>query len=143
MKAFVLAAGYGKRMGTLTENCPKPLLKIQGITLLDYSLYLLYEWKISKVWINTHYLGEKIKEHIQKFIKYPIELLVEKEKFWELPVEFEQDYRIMILRILFCLLILIHYFFRIKTFHLRQVYRKMSKFICIYFLRLQVILIQK
>ncbi|EMY62892.1 NTP transferase domain-containing protein [Leptospira terpstrae] len=80
MKAFVLAAGYGKRMGTLTENCPKPLLKIQGITLLDYSLYLLYEWKISKVWINTHYLGEKIKEHIQKFIKYPIELLVEKEK---------------------------------------------------------------
>lgn len=80
MKAFVLAAGFGKRMETLTENCPKPLLKIQGISLLDYSLYLLNEWKTSKVWINIHYLGEKIKDHIQKFKQYPVEILEEKEK---------------------------------------------------------------
>ncbi|MCG6143894.1 NTP transferase domain-containing protein [Leptospira bandrabouensis] len=80
MNAFVLAAGFGKRMGTLTENCPKPLLKIQNITLLDYSLYLLDQWKVSKVWINTHYLGEQIKNHIEKFIKFPIELLEEKNE---------------------------------------------------------------
>ncbi|TGK50409.1 nucleotidyltransferase family protein [Leptospira kanakyensis] len=78
MNAFVLAAGFGKRMGSLTENCPKPLLKIQGITLLDYSLYLLNEWKISNVWINTHYLGEKIKSHLQNFTKFPIHVIEEK-----------------------------------------------------------------
>ncbi|MBM9591374.1 NTP transferase domain-containing protein [Leptospira sp. 201903075] len=80
MNAFVLAAGFGKRMGSLTENCPKPLLKIQGITLLDYSLYLLNQWKISKVWINTHYLGEQIKVHVKNFKQYPIAVLEEKEK---------------------------------------------------------------
>ncbi|TGL86530.1 nucleotidyltransferase family protein [Leptospira congkakensis] len=80
MNAFVLAAGFGKRMGTLTENCPKPLLKIQGISLLDYSLYLLNEWKISNVWINTHYLGEQIKSHVKDFKKFPIEVLEEKKE---------------------------------------------------------------
>ncbi|PJZ46834.1 nucleotidyltransferase family protein [Leptospira brenneri] len=80
MNAFVLAAGFGKRMGILTENSPKPLLKIQGITLLDYSLYLLKQWKISKVWINTHYLGGQIKSHLESFKELPIEVLEEKEK---------------------------------------------------------------
>ncbi|TGL44323.1 NTP transferase domain-containing protein [Leptospira perdikensis] len=80
MNAFVLAAGFGKRMGSLTENTPKPLLKIQGVSLLDYSLYLLDQWKISKVWINTHYLGEQIKIHVQNFKRYPVEVLEEKEK---------------------------------------------------------------
>lgn len=67
MNAFVLAAGFGKRMGSLTENTPKPLLKIQSITLLDYALYLLQLWKIQKIWVNTHYLGEQIVEHLQKW----------------------------------------------------------------------------
>ncbi|TGK81944.1 nucleotidyltransferase family protein [Leptospira noumeaensis] len=80
MNAFVLAAGFGKRMGSLTENCPKPLLKIQNITLLDYSLYLLNEWKVSNVWINTHYLGEQIKFHVKNFNHFPINVLEEKNK---------------------------------------------------------------
>lgn len=80
MNAFVLAAGFGKRMGSLTENCPKPLLKMQGITLLDYSLYLLNRWKCSKVWINTHYLGEQIRSHVQNFKQYPVEVTEEKMK---------------------------------------------------------------
>ncbi|EOQ88954.1 MobA-like NTP transferase domain protein [Leptospira yanagawae serovar Saopaulo str. Sao Paulo = ATCC 700523] len=67
MNAFVLAAGFGKRMGSLTENTPKPLLKIQSITLLDYALYLLHVWNIQNIWVNTHYLGEKILNHLKKF----------------------------------------------------------------------------
>ncbi|PJZ83604.1 NTP transferase domain-containing protein [Leptospira harrisiae] len=80
MNAFVLAAGFGKRMGILTEGCPKPLLKIQGISLLDYSLYLLKKWNTSKVWINTHYLGDQIKSHLQNFTQFPIEVLEEKKE---------------------------------------------------------------
>ncbi|TGL65401.1 nucleotidyltransferase family protein [Leptospira jelokensis] len=67
MNGFVLAAGFGKRMGSLTENTPKPLLKIQSITVLDYALYLLHSWKIKNIWINTHYLGQKISNHLKKF----------------------------------------------------------------------------
>ncbi|EKJ86402.1 MurNAc alpha-1-phosphate uridylyltransferase [Leptospira meyeri] len=80
MNAFVLAAGFGKRMGFLTESCPKPLLKIQGISLLDYSLYLLKKWNTSKIWINTHYLSNQIKSHVQNFSQIPIEVLEEKKE---------------------------------------------------------------
>ncbi|MCW7491622.1 NTP transferase domain-containing protein [Leptospira sp. 2 VSF19] len=80
MNAFVLAAGFGKRMGSLTENCPKPLLKIQDITLLDYSLYLLDLWKVSNVLVNTHYLGDQIKNHLKRFKKFPITILEEKNE---------------------------------------------------------------
>ncbi|MGV3667339.1 MAG: nucleotidyltransferase family protein [Leptospira bouyouniensis] len=78
MNAFVLAAGFGKRMGSLTENTPKPLLKIQSISLLDYALYLLFNWKIRKIWINTHYLGDQITNHLKNFKKIPIEISNEK-----------------------------------------------------------------
>ncbi|MBL0954725.1 MAG: nucleotidyltransferase family protein [Leptospira sp.] len=80
MNAFVLAAGFGKRMGSLTQNTPKPLLQIQSITLLDYALYLLHSWKIQKGWINAHYLGEQILTHVKNFTGFPIEVSIEKDK---------------------------------------------------------------
>jgi glucose-1-phosphate thymidylyltransferase len=36
MDAIVLAAGYARRLSPLTDNCPKPLLPVRGVPLLDY-----------------------------------------------------------------------------------------------------------
>ena len=36
MKCVVLAAGYATRLYPLTENFPKPLLEVQGKTILDW-----------------------------------------------------------------------------------------------------------
>lgn len=38
MKTVVLAAGYATRLRPLTENFPKPLLKVQGRSILDWLL---------------------------------------------------------------------------------------------------------
>ncbi len=41
MKVMILAAGRGERMGALTKNCPKPLLKVAGRALIEHHLVTL------------------------------------------------------------------------------------------------------
>jgi len=62
MQAVILAAGRGTRMGELTNDLPKPLLKISGRPILEYTLNNLPE-DISEVIFVTGYKGELIKEH--------------------------------------------------------------------------------
>lgn len=64
--AVILAAGFGKRLKPLTLNCPKPLLKIGGETLLSNTIKFLEEYKIKNVVINVHYLKEQIIDYISK-----------------------------------------------------------------------------
>jgi len=63
-KAMVLAAGLGKRMRPLTENKPKPLIKVQGKTLLDHGLDALAQAGVEEVVINVHYHADQIEEHV-------------------------------------------------------------------------------
>ena len=63
--ALILCAGYGQRLNPLTLKTPKPLLKINEITLLENCINLIYSLGISKILINTFYLSEKIEEFIK------------------------------------------------------------------------------
>ena len=56
MKAMILSAGMGSRMGDLTKNTPKPLLKIGNQTLLEIQLNKLIQAGISHFLINVSYL---------------------------------------------------------------------------------------
>ena len=64
--ALVLCAGYGKRLNPLTLEDPKPLLKINKITLLENCIVLIESLGIKKIIINTFYLKEKIENFISK-----------------------------------------------------------------------------
>ena len=66
MKAMILSAGYGKRLRPLTENCPKPLIKIGNETLLSNTLIFLKEYGIKEIIINVHYLANQIINYIKK-----------------------------------------------------------------------------
>ena len=63
--ALILCAGYGKRLHPLTLEEPKPLLKINEITLLENCMNLIQFLGIKKVIINTFYLKEKIENFIR------------------------------------------------------------------------------
>ena len=65
-KAMVLAAGLGKRLYPLTATLPKPLIKVNGISLLDSILTALEEVEIKEIVINLHYLSDLIYDFIQK-----------------------------------------------------------------------------
>ena len=62
--ALILCAGYGKRLNPLTLEEPKPLLKINEVTLLENCINLIQFLGIKKVIINTFYLKEKIENFI-------------------------------------------------------------------------------
>ena len=64
MKAMILAAGYGKRMMPLTENLPKPLLKIGNESLIERNINALLAAGFNNIIINVSYLGSMIKEHV-------------------------------------------------------------------------------
>ena len=62
--ALILCAGYGKRLNPLTLEKPKPLLKINEITLLENCINLIKFLGIKKVIINTFYLNKEIENFI-------------------------------------------------------------------------------
>ena len=64
--ALVLCAGYGKRLNPLTLELPKPLLKLNNITLLEKTFNLIKSLGIKKVKLNTFYLKEKIKNFVNE-----------------------------------------------------------------------------
>jgi N-acetyl-alpha-D-muramate 1-phosphate uridylyltransferase len=60
MKAMILAAGRGDRMRPLTDTTPKPLLKVAGKPLIQYTIENLVQAGFTELVINVAYLGEQI-----------------------------------------------------------------------------------
>jgi mannose-1-phosphate guanylyltransferase len=64
MRALLLAAGRGERLGPLTNETPKCLIEIAGRPLIDYWLTELRSASIERVIVNTHYLADKVAAHL-------------------------------------------------------------------------------
>ncbi|MDP3701426.1 MAG: nucleotidyltransferase family protein [Hylemonella sp.] len=60
---MVLAAGRGERMRPLTDTTPKPLLAVQGKSLLQWHVDALAHAGFDSIVINTAWLGEQIAAH--------------------------------------------------------------------------------
>jgi NDP-sugar pyrophosphorylase family protein len=60
--AFILGAGLGTRLRPLTENTPKPLLKIGGYPIITYAMGHLRAVGIKRFIVNTHHCAEKYAE---------------------------------------------------------------------------------
>jgi len=71
--ALILCAGYGKRLAPITDDVPKPLLKVKNVNLLDNALNFVKSIGINKIKINTFYLSEQIKNFIEKK-NYPLNI---------------------------------------------------------------------
>lgn len=63
MQVVILAAGKGSRMGVLTKNTPKPLIKILNKPLIDY-IFEALPVEIDKCIIVVGYLGHQISSYV-------------------------------------------------------------------------------
>jgi len=79
MKAMILAAGRGLRMGDLTKDLPKPLLILKGRPLIEWHLKKLSIAGFSDVVINVSYLPEKIKKFVGDGSKWDLNVTYSEE----------------------------------------------------------------
>ena len=64
MQAIILAAGMGRRLGELTENNTKCMLKVNGVRLIDRALECLSHFDLQRIVLVVGYQGENLKRHV-------------------------------------------------------------------------------
>ena len=64
MQAIILAAGMGKRLGDLTKDNTKCMVKVNGVPLIDRLLTQLSRFSLVKVIIVIGYEGKKLRDYI-------------------------------------------------------------------------------
>jgi MurNAc alpha-1-phosphate uridylyltransferase len=58
--AFILCGGFGKRLNPLTLDIPKPLIKLNNITVLETCINLIESLGYTANYSNTFYLKDQI-----------------------------------------------------------------------------------
>ena len=77
-EAMIFGAGFGKRMYPLTNEVPKPLLKVNGKPIIFYIIEDLINLNFKNIVINTHHLPNKFHDELKPYSK-TVKIIFEKE----------------------------------------------------------------
>ena len=80
MKAVILAAGKGERLGELTRNIPKPMIRIRGNPILENVILLCKQAGIDEILINLYHLPEVITEYFKDGSEFGVKISYYLEK---------------------------------------------------------------
>lgn len=79
-RAIYIAAGFGTRLVPVTLNTPKPLVRVNGVRMIDTSIDACLEAGISEIYIVRGYLSEQFD---QLLYKYPMIKFIENPSYNE------------------------------------------------------------
>lgn len=79
MMAMILAAGRGERLRPLTDDTPKALVEVNGVSLIEYHLQMLANRGIGTVVINLGWLGERIIDRIGSGSRFGLQVIYSPE----------------------------------------------------------------
>jgi dTDP-glucose pyrophosphorylase len=71
---FLMAGGFGARLRPLTDNCPKPLLKVGNKPILEIVLDSFIKAGFVNFYISTHYLSDMIRDHFGDGSKWSVKI---------------------------------------------------------------------
>lgn len=79
-QAVIVCGGYGKRLGKISLNTPKPLIKYRNFTVLEYLIKNLSRFGIKKIFLLTHYKHTLFENKFHKKMFFGINVYCVKEK---------------------------------------------------------------
>lgn len=66
-RAVILAAGFGSRLMPATEDCPKPMVKVKGVSMVETVLDAIVAAGISEIYLVRGHKGEKFDALLGKY----------------------------------------------------------------------------
>ena len=79
VRALIMAGGFGKRLGELTENTPKPMLKVGGKPMLEIIIEQFKKVGVTDIFISTHYLANVIENYFETGMKWGVKITFVRE----------------------------------------------------------------
>lgn len=76
----IMAGGLGSRLGKLTENCPKPLLKVGNKPILETIIEKFVEQGFQRFYISVNYKADMIEDYFKHGEKWGVEIKYIREK---------------------------------------------------------------
>jgi NDP-sugar pyrophosphorylase family protein len=77
---LIMAGGFGKRMMPLTENLPKPMLKVGGKPILEHIILNAKAQGFNNFLISVHYLADSITQYFGDGSKFKVSIAYIEEK---------------------------------------------------------------
>ena len=74
LEVVIMAGGLGTRLLPLTENCPKPMLKLGGRPILEIIINSLVKDGVTKIYLSVNYLKEVIMEYFGDGAQFGVEI---------------------------------------------------------------------
>jgi dTDP-glucose pyrophosphorylase len=71
---FLMAGGFGTRLKPLTDNCPKPLLKVGDKPILEITLLSFIKFGFVNFYISTHYMSQMIQDYFGNGSKWGVRI---------------------------------------------------------------------
>lgn len=71
---FLMAGGFGTRLRPLTNNCPKPMLKVGDKPILEQILKNFVDAGFHRFYISTHYMPEVIRDYFGNGEKWGVSI---------------------------------------------------------------------
>lgn len=80
MKAMILGAGMGKRLGDITQSVPKVLVEINGRTMLHHAAEKCTSAGFDDIIVNVHHLADMVEAEIEMLNKTGFKISVSDER---------------------------------------------------------------
>jgi NDP-sugar pyrophosphorylase family protein len=80
MKAMILAAGRGTRLGKITEGIPKALVDINGKTALRIAVEKCTSYGFDEIIVNVHHFADLVEEEVQRLNESGFKVTVSDER---------------------------------------------------------------